>query len=562
MLPIQGFRIRLNFLVRYLPSVTIFVTSRFRVKNIRMTKLFVFTFILAVFGVFAQQNPLSTSLKFKEVIDQIERNYVDPVDTKKLTETAIVALLEKLDPHSTYIPAEEAQEAQSQINGSFVGIGIRFQIVKDTLMVVATIPGGPSEKLGIQAGDQIVEVDGISIAGVGLKNNEVRSKLMGEMGSKVQVKVLRKKSNALNFNIKRDKIPIFSVDAFYMIDKENGYIKLNSFSRSTVEEVQAALKSLKKQGMKNLIFDLQGNGGGLLDAARGVADEFIAGDKLLVYSIGRSQPRSDLTADRKGLWEKGGLIVLTDEYTASASEIVSGAIQDWDRGLIVGRRTFGKGLVQRPTPLSDGSELRITIARYYTPTGRFIQKPYQDVETYRKDLTQRYLNGEFQHADSIKLPDSLKFYTKVKNRLVYGGGGIMPDVFVALDTSDVTDFYSSLIRGGHVNSYSLDFVNNNREMLKKTYPDINKFIKDFTMDQVRMDDFFAYVLKEDPKLTLDEEAYKVSGHAIRTRLKSNIAQDLFGYSESYQIFNDLNEVVQKATLLFKDKSYKSFDLED
>jgi carboxyl-terminal processing protease len=548
--------------VRYLPSVTIFVTNRFRVKNIRMTKLFVFTFTLAVFGVFAQQNPLSTSLKFKEVIDQIERNYVDPVDTKKLTETAIVALLEKLDPHSTYIPAEEAQEAQSQINGSFVGIGIRFQIVKDTLMVVATIPGGPSEKLGIQAGDQIVEVDGISIAGVGLKNNEVRSKLMGEMGSKVQVKVLRKKSNALNFNIKRDKIPIFSVDAFYMIDKENGYIKLNSFSRSTVEEVQAALKSLKKQGMKNLIFDLQGNGGGLLDAARGVADEFIAGDKLLVYSIGRSQPRSDLTADRKGLWEKGGLIVLTDEYTASASEIVSGAIQDWDRGLIVGRRTFGKGLVQRPTPLSDGSELRITIARYYTPTGRFIQKPYQDVETYRKDLTQRYLNGEFQHADSIKLPDSLKFYTKVKNRMVYGGGGIMPDVFVALDTSDVTDFYSSLIRGGHVNSYSLDFVNNNREMLKKTYPDINKFIKDFTMDQVRMDDFFAYVLKEDPKLTLDEEAYKVSGHAIRTRLKSNIAQDLFGYSESYQIFNDLNEVVQKATLLFKDKSYKSFDLED
>jgi carboxyl-terminal processing protease len=562
MLPIQGFRIRLNFLVRYLPSVTIFVTNRFRVKNIRMTKLFVFTFILAVFGVFAQQNPLSTSLKFKEVIDQIERNYVDPVDTKKLTEMAIVALLEKLDPHSTYIPAEEAQEAQSQINGSFVGIGIRFQIVKDTLMVVATIPGGPSEKLGIQAGDQIVEVDGISIAGVGLKNNEVRSKLMGEMGSKVQVKVLRKKSNALNFNIKRDKIPIFSVDAFYMIDKENGYIKLNSFSRSTVEEVQAALKSLKKQGMKNLIFDLQGNGGGLLDAARGVADEFIAGDKLLVYSIGRSQPRSDLTADRKGLWEKGGLIILTDEYTASASEIVSGAIQDWDRGLIVGRRTFGKGLVQRPTPLSDGSELRITIARYYTPTGRFIQKPYQDVETYRKDLTQRYLNGEFQHADSIKLPDSLKFYTKVKNRMVYGGGGIMPDVFVALDTSDVTDFYSSLIRGGHVNSYSLDFVNNNREMLKKTYPDINKFIKDFTMDQVRMDDFFAYVLKEDPKLTLDEEAYKVSGHAIRTRLKSNIAQDLFGYSESYQIFNDLNEVVQKATLLFKDKSYKSFDLED
>jgi len=512
----------------------------------------------------AQYDPqnVSTSYKFQEIIQHIERNYVDPVNAKKLTETAIVAMLEELDPHSTYIPAEEAQEAQSQINGSFVGIGIRFQIVKDTLMVVATIPGGPSEKLGLLAGDQIVAVDGNSIAGIGLKNNEVRTKLMGELGSKVQVKVLRKKHDELSFNITRDKIPIFSVDAAYMIDKEIGYIKLNSFSRTTVEEIQTALKDLKSKGMKNLIFDLQGNGGGLLDAARGVADEFISGNKLLVYSIGRAQPRSNLTASKKGLWEEGGLIVLTDEYTASASEIVSGAIQDWDRGLVVGRRTFGKGLVQRPTPLADGSELRLTIARYFTPTGRFIQKPYQDVETYRKDLTQRYLNGEFQHADSIKLPDSLKFYTLSKNRLVYGGGGIMPDVFVALDTTDITDYYSNLIRGGHVNSYSLEFVNANREQLRKKYPDIKKFIADFTMDQVRMDDFFAYVSKEDPKLTFDQQAYEVSGKAIRIRIKSNIAQDLFGYSESYQIFNELNEVVQKATSLFKDNAYHAFDLAD
>ena len=512
----------------------------------------------------AQYDPqnVSTSYKFQEIIQHIERNYVDPVNAKKLTETAIVAMLEELDPHSTYIPTEEAQEAQSQINGSFVGIGIRFQIVKDTLMVVATIPGGPSEKLGLLAGDQIVAVDGNSIAGIGLKNNEVRTKLMGELGSKVQVKVLRKKHDELSFNITRDKIPIFSVDAAYMIDKEIGYIKLNSFSRTTVEEIQTALKDLKSKGMKNLIFDLQGNGGGLLDAARGVADEFISGNKLLVYSIGRAQPRSNLTASKKGLWEEGGLIVLTDEYTASASEIVSGAIQDWDRGLVVGRRTFGKGLVQRPTPLADGSELRLTIARYFTPTGRFIQKPYQDVETYRKDLTQRYLNGEFQHADSIKLPDSLKFYTLSKNRLVYGGGGIMPDVFVALDTTDITDYYSNLIRGGHVNSYSLEFVNTNREQLRKKYPDIKKFIADFTMDQVRMDDFFAYVSKEDPKLTFDQQAYELSGKAIRIRIKSNIAQDLFGYSESYQIFNELNEVVQKATSLFKDNAYHAFDLAD
>ncbi|MFN5735219.1 MAG: S41 family peptidase, partial [Flavobacteriales bacterium] len=351
-------------------------------------------------------------------------------------------------------------------------------------------------------------------------------------------------------------------DAAYMIDKETGYIKLNSFSNTTVEEIRSALKTLKGKGMKNLIFDLQGNGGGLLDAARGVADEFISGNKLLVYSIGRAQPRINLNANEKGLWEEGGLIVLTDEYTASASEIVSGAVQDWDRGLVVGRRTFGKGLVQRPIALSDGSEIRLTIARYYTPTGRFIQKPYQDVETYRKDLTQRYLNGEFQHADSIKLPDSLLFYTLVKKRLVYGGGGIMPDVFVALDTADVTDYYSQLIRGGHVNAFSLEYVNSNREFLKKTYPDIKSFIANFSMDQKMMDAFFAYVIKENPKLEFDQEAYNISGNSIRTRLKSNIAQDLFGYSESYQIFNDLNEVVQKATQLFKDKSYQGFDLDD
>lgn len=531
-----------------------------------MKRIFLFSF-LALSGIgFSQFNTgtgnISSGQKFQEIIQQIERNYVDPVNSKKLTETAIVAMLEELDPHSTYIPAEEATEAQSQINGSFVGIGIRFQIVKDTLMVVATIPGGPSEKLGILAGDQIVEVDGKSIAGVGLKNNEVRAKLMGELGTKVQVIVKRKKQEALNFTITRDKIPIFSVDAAYMIDKEIGYIKLNSFSKTTVEEIQKALKDLKAQGMKNLIFDLQGNGGGLLEAARGVADEFISGNKLLVYSIGRAQPRSNLTAGTKGLWEEGGLIVLTDEYTASASEIVSGAVQDWDRGLVVGRRTFGKGLVQRPMPLSDGSELRLTIARYYTPTGRFIQKPYQDVETYRKDLTQRYLNGEFQHADSIKLPDSLKFYTLAKNRLVYGGGGIMPDVFVALDTSDVTDFYSSLIRGGHVNSFSLEFVNAQRESLKKKYSNVNSFITNFQMDQALMDQFFAYVIKEDPKLVFDEEAYKISGKSIRTRIKSNIAQDLFGYSESYQIFNDLNEAVQKATQLYKSKTYQSYDLVD
>jgi carboxyl-terminal processing protease len=343
-------------------------------------------FISAPFLLFCQVdlNKISTSNKFAEVLNHIEQIYVDPVDAKKLTESAIVAMLEELDPHSTYIPAEDADDAQSQINGSFVGIGIRFQIVKDTLMVIATSPGGPSEKLGVLAGDQILIVDGKNIAGVGLKNNDVRTKLMGELGSKVTIQIMRQNMKSLlKFTIVRDKIPIYSVDASYMITPEIGYIKLNSFSRTTVEEVQNSLKDLKSKGMKQLIFDLQGNGGGLLDAAHHLVDEFLSGDKLIVYSEGRSQPRSNLRAGKKGLWEDGGLIVLTDEYSASASEIFSGAIQDWDRGLVVGRRTFGKGLVQRPIPLSDGSEIRLTIARYYTPTGRFIQKPYEDKENYK-----------------------------------------------------------------------------------------------------------------------------------------------------------------------------------
>jgi carboxyl-terminal processing protease len=292
-------------------------------------------------------------------MDNILRFYVDPVNGKELTEEAIIAMLEKLDPHSTYIPAEELNEAQSTINGSFVGIGIRFQIMKDTLHVVATIPGGPSEKLGVLPGDQIIAVDAVNIAGIGLKNQEVRAKLMGELGTKVKITVRRKGNKILEYTVTRDKIPVYSVDASYMIDQETGYIKLNSFSRTTMEEVLKAMNQLKAQGMKNLIFDLQGNGGGLLDAAHKLADEFLSGDKLVVYSEGRSQPRSNLRAGKKGLFETGKLILLTDEYSASASEILSGSIQDWDRGLIVGRRTYGKGLVQRPMPLSDGSEIGI-----------------------------------------------------------------------------------------------------------------------------------------------------------------------------------------------------------
>ena len=529
-----------------------------------MNKYILLLSILISTNVSAQFNPAdnNVSQKYYEVMDNISRFYVDSANGKSLTETAIISLLEKLDPHSTYIPAEELQEVQSSLNGNFVGIGIRFQIIKDTLNVIATIPGGPSEKLGILAGDQIVSVAGINVAGVGLKNNDVRSKLMGDLGTKVKVGILRKNErNQIDFIITRAKIPVYSVDASYMIDEETGYIKLNSFSRTSVEEVQNALISLKEKGMKNLIFDLQGNGGGLLDVAHSLADEFLSGDKLIVYSEGRSQPRTDLKASKKGLFEEGKLIMLTDEYSASASEILSGAIQDWDRGLIVGRRTFGKGLVQRPMSLSDGSEIRLTIARYYTPTGRFIQKPYDDPERYKKDLTQRFLNGEFVHADSIKMPDSLLFKTLITKRTVYGGGGIMPDFFVPLDTTQSSEYYRKLIRGGHINTFSYRFVTDRKEELKKYYPTFTLFNKNFESGKEFMAEFFAYVQKEDSTLIFDEKDYNISKRSIELRIKSIIAQDLWGVSELYQVYNDSNEIVQRALKIIHSKEYNSVKLD-
>lgn len=521
----------------------------------------------------AQFHPseVSTSFKFKEVIDKVSRYYVDETDSEALTETAIVALLEELDPHSTYIPADELQAAQTTINGSFVGVGIRFQIMKDTLNVVATISGGPAEKLGILPGDKIVSVDGNSIAGIGLKNSDVREKLMGELGSKVKVEVKRKRVNKkLTFNITRDKIPVFSVDSRYMIDDEIGYIKLNSFSRTTLYEVRNAIRDLKGQGMKSLIFDLQGNGGGLLDAAHKLADEFLSDEKLIVYSEGKAQPRNNLRAGIRGNFEKGKLIILTDEYSASASEILSGAIQDWDRGLVVGRRTFGKGLVQRPMGLSDGSEIRLTIARYFTPTGRFIQKPYDDVESYRKDISERYLNGEFVSADSIKMPDSLKFKTLVKNRTVFGGGGIMPDFFVPLDTTGSSDYFSELIRGGFLNTFSYEYTNNNRKKLLNKYPDFSDFntsfdcgaIQDWDGDEPFMDSFFKYVEEQDSTLKYSEEDFKESGEFIKLRLKAFLARNLWDTSEFYQVYNSTNEILVRAIDILKSEEYNKIDLDN
>jgi carboxyl-terminal processing protease len=512
----------------------------------------------------AQPDPskLQTVQKFDEVLTYISKLYVDDVDSKELTDAAIIGMLEKLDPHSTYISKDEVEDANERINGSFVGIGIRFQILKDTLMVVATIPGGPSEKLGIRAGDKIVKIEGQSVAGVGLKNPQVREKLMGELGTKVRIEVQRKTVRKnLDYIITRDKIPVNSVDCYYMVSPQTGYIKLTSFSRTTTEEVQAGIKSLKAQGMKNLILDLQDNGGGLLYEAKNISDEFLSSNKLIVYSEGRAQPRSDLNAGTKGLWEDGKLVILTDEGTASASEIVSGAIQDWDRGLIVGRRSYGKGLVQRPIDLSDGSQMRLTIARYFTPSGRFIQKPYDDLEAYKNDYMDRYLHGEFTNQDSIKFPDSLKFETKLQHRTVYGGGGIMPDIFVPLDTVEITDYYKGLVRGGHFNTYTLTYVDAHRDEILAKYENFANFNTQFLLDKKFMDEFFAYVKKEQPELTFVEKDYLVSENLIKLRLKAMLAQDLWGATEFYQIYNVKNEILQAAIKAVESAKYDEMGLD-
>ncbi|MDX1446155.1 S41 family peptidase [Lishizhenia sp.] len=530
-----------------------------KIKYKILAGAFLFTtgFTFAQEGNSTQQN----AVKLGEVFNYVDRYYVEEVDGDKIADDAIRNMLEQLDPHSTYIPKEKVQSANQSINGSFVGIGVQFQILKDTLIVVNPIPTGPSEKVGIQAGDKIIFIDGENVAGVGLQNAGVRDRLLGDKDTKVKVEVKRGDDEKLiNFTITRDNIPVNSVVAKYMLSKKVGYIKLTSFSRTSSQEIKDALEELKKEGMKDLVLDLQGNGGGLLYAAKLIADEFLKDDKLIVYSEGRAQPRQEFVADTKGDFEKGRLVILTDEGTASASEIVSGAIQDWDRGLIVGRRTFGKGLVQRPIELNDGAQIRLTIARYFTPSGRFIQKPYDDLEAYKNDYYERYMHGEMMNQDSIKLADSLKYSTLITKRTVYGGGGIMPDVFVPLDTSEYSDYYRALSRSGVINSFCLEYVNTNRESLKRKYEDVDAFDADFNLNEEFMDNFFTYVVGENEDLEFIQEDYDISKALLQIRLKAAIAQNLWGYNAFYKIYNQKNEILNKAIAILAGDIYNNVEL--
>ena len=494
---------------------------------------------------------------YEEGLKLFDLIYPDTITNSEITEYGIRFMLEQLDPHSTYISLKDLHDMNAPLKGSFTGVGIRFQIFKDTVLVVQAIPGGPSEKVGLMAGDKIIKIGEEMVAGIGMKNSGVRDRLLGDKGTKVLVGVKRGNSNEIiDFEITRDKIPIYSVDASYMANENTGYIKLNNFSSTSLSEIRKAVFSLKNKGMENLILDLQNNGGGYLKTAVDLADEMLPGNRKIVSTKGRKFPEKIYGGNNKGLLENGKIIVLVNESSASASEIVSGAIQDWDRGLIVGRRTFGKGLVQKPIQLPDGTQVRITTSKYYTPSGRCIQKPYSDGSmAYRKEKYSRYKSGESFNKDSIKNNENEVYSTLLKNRKVYGGGGVVPDIFVPLDTNGTSAYFSKLIRKGVFNQFSLYYVNENRDNLEKKYSNFEKYKTSFNTKNALQE---LIEFAKDEGINFNEKQYNESKKTIEVRLKANIAQDLYDYKKFYEIINELNITLQKSLeIINNDKAFSN-----
>ena len=528
--------------------------SRF---NIYLPIIFALLLVAGIFiGMRLQQGGNSTTIlsfpsklksdatKINDILDYVEDQYVDTINRKMVVENTIHDMLQNLDPHSDYISADELKETNEPLQGNFEGVGIEFNIIKDTIRVIAAISGGPSETAGITAGDKIVKIEGKNVAGIKIKNQDVMGKLRGQGGTNVTISIARGKSKKLmDFTITRGKIPIHSVDAAYMLTPKIGYIKISRFAATTYDEYKEAGEKLRSQGMKKLVLDLRDNPGGLLEAAVDISDEFLSAGKEIVYTKGKAHSKKMYTATNKGDFEDNELAVLIDEGSASASEILAGAIQDNDRGIIIGRKSFGKGLVQEQSEFRDGSAIRLTIARYYTPTGRCIQKPYnKGLDAYFNEESDRFAHGELENADSIKFTDSLKFSTP-KGKIVYGGGGIMPDVFIPLDTTGRTRYFSEVIYKGTVNQFGFEYADKNREKLKRL-GSAEKFVNNFTVDKNIFSDFISFAEKNG--IAKNEKQISRSENLIKNQLKAIIARHIWGNEAFYPVVHKDDVTLKKA----------------
>ena len=514
------------------------------------------TMCLALSFTLSAQRSLPQALqKLMNAEYAISSLYVDSVNEDKLVEEAIKGMLESLDPHSSYTDAKETKELEEPLQGEFSGVGIQFNMNKDTLYVIQTVPGGPSERVGVLAGDRIIYVNDTIIAGVKMKNSDIQKRLRGKKGTNVTIKVKRPGVKELiTFRITRDNIPLHSIDAQYMLDERTGYLRISRFGAKTHEEMMDALKELKKQGMTQLIMDLSDNGGGYLNAAIDMCNEFLDRGQLMVYTEGDNSPRNEANANGWGEYQDLHMVVMVNQYSASAAEIFAGAMQDWDRAVIVGRRTFGKGLVQRPFKFEDGSMMRLTVARYYTPSGRCIQKPYNrgDKKAYEKELLERANEGEYYSLDSIQFNDSLRYTTRLNHRIIYGGGGVMPDVYVPIDTSEYSTYYRDLSAKGILNQYVIKYVDKNRKSIAKQYSTLDAYDRGFAVSDEMMRDLIA--MGEQDSVKFDEEKYRTSELLLKDIVKGLIARDVYGDQSAYNvIINHRNPDLKAAIKVLNDR---------
>ena len=524
-----------------------------------MKKIFYAIFALLTAAASAQQFMPAHKLSYAE--QAISRMYVDSVDEDKLVEDAINGMLKSLDPHSSYTNAKETQDLNEPLDGSFSGIGISFNMATDTLYVIETIGGGPSERVGIQPGDRIIKVNDTVIAGVKMLNSDIMRRLRGPKGTNVDVTVLRYEAevpDTIDFRITRDDIPIFSVDAAYIVEPGVGYIRLNKFGAETHKEFVDAVKKLKDEGMNDLILDLSDNGGGYLKASVDILGELLPAGSLAVFTEGTNSPKFEYHAfpsEKKPLFADGRLVVMMNQFSASASEITAGAVQDWDRGVVVGRRSYGKGLVQRPIPFPDGSMMRLTVAHYYTPTGRDIQKPYTkgNADAYAHDIIDRFNNGELMHADSIKYIDSLRVNTLKLNRPIYGGGGISPDRFVGIDTTENTKYYRQVMAKGLINRFAIKTVDKDRKEILSRYPTDADFVRNYEISDSQLQELYDLATAE--KIEFNPEEAALSRPLFSMVLKGLIGRDIYDSSTYFKVYNERDPMFRKALEVIRSKDY-------